>query len=285
MRTALLLATEVPEPVTGELYSVYFGTAFHLGVYVGDGKIVHYLNDDHVYHVSWEQFLEGRMPQHWTYPDLPVVPVEEIVRTALAEVGKTYKYNLLTFNCEHFAIYCKSGGQVKTSRVRADTGEPGNRAETSLAGDGGGAEYAGRGMAGIPPGRSFGKAAFPGDPADRLDRDDVADASEPRIRARLTESGFDVRAPNVFVTTTGENFYQQIGVKGECMSKRALGSRRALGLATMSGRCTHGFSRGSSPPRGGADHDAATTSDHPRSARDCGGPLFRPEPVDHRRGA
>ena len=112
---ALLLATEVPEPVTGELYSVYFGTAFHLGVYVGDGKIVHYLNDDHVYQVSWEQFLEGRMPQHWTYPDLPAVPVEEIVRTALAEVGKTYNYHLLTFNCEHFAIYCKSGGRVKTS--------------------------------------------------------------------------------------------------------------------------------------------------------------------------
>jgi uncharacterized membrane protein HdeD (DUF308 family) len=112
---ARLLATEVPEPVTGELYSVYFGTAFHLGVYVGDGKIVHYLNDDHVYQVSWEQFLEGRMPQHWTYPDLPVVPVEEIVRTALAEVGTIYKYNLLAFNCEHFAIYCKSGGRVKTS--------------------------------------------------------------------------------------------------------------------------------------------------------------------------
>ena len=112
---ALLLATEVPEPVTGELYSVYFGTAFHLGVYVGDGKIVHYLNDNHVYHVSWEQFLEERMPQHWTYPDLPVVPVDEIVQTALSEVGKTYTYNFLTFNCEHFAIYCKSGGRAKTS--------------------------------------------------------------------------------------------------------------------------------------------------------------------------
>jgi hypothetical protein len=66
---AVLLATGMPEPVTGELYSVYYGTAFHLGVYVGGGKIVHYLNDDHVYHVSWEEFLDGRMPQHWTYPD------------------------------------------------------------------------------------------------------------------------------------------------------------------------------------------------------------------------
>ena len=113
---ALLLATRVPEPVTGELYSVYFGTAFHLGVYVGEGKIVHFLNDNHVYHVSWEQFLEERMPQHWTYPDLPMAPVEDIVRTALSEVGKTYTYSFLTFNCEHFAIYCKSAGRAKTSQ-------------------------------------------------------------------------------------------------------------------------------------------------------------------------
>jgi hypothetical protein len=112
---AALLATGVPQPVTGELYSVYFGTAFHLGVYVGEGEIVHYLDDDHVYQVTWDQFLEGRMPQHWTYPDLPEVPAEEVVRTALAEVGKTYKYSFLAFNCEHFAIFCKSGGRVNTS--------------------------------------------------------------------------------------------------------------------------------------------------------------------------
>ena len=79
----------MPEPERAELYAVYFGTAFHLGVYIGDGKVVHYLNDDHVHEVTWEQFLEGRTPQHWTYPDLPPLPAEEVVATALAEVGKT----------------------------------------------------------------------------------------------------------------------------------------------------------------------------------------------------
>ncbi len=112
---AALLATEVPEPVTGELYSVYFGSAFHLGVFVGDGHIVHYLDDNLVHHVTWQQFLEGRMPQHWTYPDLPTLPVDEVVGTAHSEVGKSYPYSLLTFNCEHFAIFCKSGGRTKTS--------------------------------------------------------------------------------------------------------------------------------------------------------------------------
>ncbi len=103
------------EPEAGELYAVYFGTAFHLGVYIGDGEIVHYLNDNHVHRVTWERFLEDRIPQHWTYPDLTPVPVPTIAETALSEVGKTYPYSLLKFNCENFAIYCKSGGRTRTS--------------------------------------------------------------------------------------------------------------------------------------------------------------------------
>jgi uncharacterized membrane protein HdeD (DUF308 family) len=113
---SLVYETALLNPEVAELYAVYFGTAFHLGVYVGDGMVVHYLDDNHVYHVTWEQFLEGRIPHHWTYPDLPEVPTETVVMTALSEVGKTYPYNLLTFNCEHFAIFCKSGGLTKTSK-------------------------------------------------------------------------------------------------------------------------------------------------------------------------
>jgi len=112
----LLYEVECPEPIPGELYAVYFGTAFHLGVYIGDGEVVHYLNDNHVYRVTWPRFLEGRVPQHWTYPDLEQEPLDRIVATALSEVGKTYPYNLLSFNCEHFAIYCKSAGKTRSSR-------------------------------------------------------------------------------------------------------------------------------------------------------------------------
>lgn len=115
-QNALLYEAEMPEPKTGELYAVYFGTAFHLGVFIGNGEIVHYLNDNHVYRVTWEQFLENCVPQHWTYPDLDIVPLKSIVTTALAEVGKTYPYNLLTFNCENFAIFCKSAGKTKYSK-------------------------------------------------------------------------------------------------------------------------------------------------------------------------
>jgi uncharacterized membrane protein HdeD (DUF308 family) len=114
--TVLLYEAETIIPQTGELYAVYFGTAFHLGVSIGNGEIVHYLNDNHVYRVTWEQFLEGRSPEHWTYPDLESIPVELVVSTALSEVGKTYEYSLLRFNCEHFAIYCKTGGKSRYSK-------------------------------------------------------------------------------------------------------------------------------------------------------------------------
>lgn len=112
----LLYEAAVIEPVTGELYAVYFGTAFHLGVSIGDGEVVHYLNDNFVHRLTWEQFLEGREPRHWTYPDVEAAPIDRIIATALSEVGKEYPYNLLTFNCEHFAIFCKSGGATRSSR-------------------------------------------------------------------------------------------------------------------------------------------------------------------------
>ncbi len=114
--SAVVYEGVMPAPEIGELYAVYFGTAFHLGVYIGDGEIVHYLNDNFVYRVTWEKFLEGRMPEHWTYPDLPMVHAEDVVRTALSEVGKTYPYNLLKFNCENFAVFCKSGGTTHSSK-------------------------------------------------------------------------------------------------------------------------------------------------------------------------
>ena len=41
--SSLLYDAEMPAPETGELYAVYFGTAFHLGVYIGNGEIVHLL--------------------------------------------------------------------------------------------------------------------------------------------------------------------------------------------------------------------------------------------------
>ncbi|MFO0955426.1 MAG: lecithin retinol acyltransferase family protein [Candidatus Saccharibacteria bacterium] len=100
----------------GELYACYFGSGFHLGVYIGNNEVVHYRDDSIVHRTSWEEFLRGREPQHWRYPDIKVAPVDVVVKTAKAQAGKKMKYNLITNNCEHFAIYCKTGGAQRDSR-------------------------------------------------------------------------------------------------------------------------------------------------------------------------
>ncbi len=131
---ALVYESAPLSPETGEAYAVYFGTAFHLGVFIGNGEVVHYLNDNHVYRVPWDQFVAGRPPEHWTYPDLAPIAAEVVVQTALSEVGKTYQYNLLKFNCEHFAIYCKSGGRTYNSVYAQIAGGAANVAMHPLLG-------------------------------------------------------------------------------------------------------------------------------------------------------
>src|SRR5262249_28970675 len=124
--TALVYEAVALVPEVGEAYAVYFGTAFHLGVYIDMNEVVHYLDDNFVHRATWDTFLEGRDPEHWTYPDLEHVPAEIVVRTALSEVGKSYPYDLLRFNCEHFAIFCKSGGATRSSKYAQVAGSVAN---------------------------------------------------------------------------------------------------------------------------------------------------------------
>ena len=100
----------------GELYACYFGAAFHLGVYIGNNEVVHYRDDSIVHRTSWEEFLRGREPQHWVYPDIVPVSTATVIETALSKVGPGKKYNVITNNCEHFAIYCKTGGASRSSQ-------------------------------------------------------------------------------------------------------------------------------------------------------------------------
>jgi uncharacterized membrane protein HdeD (DUF308 family) len=114
-----IIFTEIePEVVRrkrGELYACYFGSGFHLGVYIGNNEVVHYRDDSIVHRTSWEEFLRGREPQHWVYPDIKSAPVNVVIKTAIAQAGKKMKYNLIYNNCEHFAIYCKTGGKDRDS--------------------------------------------------------------------------------------------------------------------------------------------------------------------------
>jgi|GEM_PF-1293495 len=103
------------EPVPGEAYAVFFGHAFHLGIYVGEGEVVHFLETKEVLLTTWEEFLGGRLPQHWEYPDIEKRPAEEVCRFAREQVGGTLPYGFFSFNCEHFAIWCLSTGESRLS--------------------------------------------------------------------------------------------------------------------------------------------------------------------------
>ncbi len=104
------------EKIPGELYAVFIGNAFHLGVYVGDNCVVDFRDDNMVQMVTWERFLLGRDPQHREYPDLDPISAEDVCKMARKLVGTQHKYEFLTFNCEHFAVWCKSGGKTRYSK-------------------------------------------------------------------------------------------------------------------------------------------------------------------------
>ena len=114
-----IIFTEIEPQVVkrkkGELYACYFGSGFHLGVYIGNNEVVHYRDDSIVHRTSWEEFLRGREPQHWVYPDIKAAPIDVVIKTAISQAGKTMKYNLISNNCEHFALYCKTGGKSRDS--------------------------------------------------------------------------------------------------------------------------------------------------------------------------
>ncbi|MGF1580733.1 MAG: HdeD family acid-resistance protein [Gemmataceae bacterium] len=104
------------EPVAGEAYAVFIGNAFHLGLYIGDNTIIDFRDDNLVHKVTWEQFLIGRDPVHWEYPDLDDVPFESVRKAALEEVDKTHQYDFLNFNCESFVVWIKSLRKTTVSK-------------------------------------------------------------------------------------------------------------------------------------------------------------------------
>ncbi|MGF1509836.1 MAG: lecithin retinol acyltransferase family protein [Myxococcota bacterium] len=104
------------EPKLGEAYAVYIGNAFHLGLYAGQGDVVDYRNDNKVHLCAWDEFLLGRRPVRWEYPDLPAESPERVAAFAREQVDSTHPYDLMTWNCEHFVIWCKSLGRTSRSR-------------------------------------------------------------------------------------------------------------------------------------------------------------------------
>ena len=94
---------------------------FHHGIYVGNGRMIHYAGwcrGTHglVEEVPLEQFTEGHR-----YSIGPMPPDrragEDIVRRARSRLGER-RYHLLRNNCEHFCNWCQLG-ECRSEQVEA----------------------------------------------------------------------------------------------------------------------------------------------------------------------
>lgn len=93
----------------------------HYGIYIGRGRIVHYSSthgefdrhEDSTVHIS---SLEEFLRKEKTYYRVEIregkgytlFSPEETVERALSRLGEK-SYSILTNNCEHFAMWCKTG--------------------------------------------------------------------------------------------------------------------------------------------------------------------------------
>jgi Lecithin retinol acyltransferase len=94
------------------LITPWFGIAHH-GIYVGDGKVVHYgalmydIIRKPVEEVTLAQFAEGR-PVFVVEHGEECVATDEAIRRARSRLGEK-RYRLLSNNCEHFVEWCLHG--------------------------------------------------------------------------------------------------------------------------------------------------------------------------------
>jgi len=85
----------------------------HHGIYVGDGKVVHYaglcraLVRGPVEEVSTEEFADGQTV-HVKIGDAVLYSAAAIVERARSRLGEN-RYRLTTNNCEHFCEWCLRG--------------------------------------------------------------------------------------------------------------------------------------------------------------------------------
>jgi hypothetical protein len=106
-------AAQRPEPALGSHLVTPRRGYLHHGIYVGDGKVVHYAGLAGGFHrgpveeVLLAQFTGGRPV--WVKSHAPSsFECREVIQRARSRVGEDC-YRLLTNNCEHFCEWCLRG--------------------------------------------------------------------------------------------------------------------------------------------------------------------------------
>jgi len=109
----------------GDVIYVNRGLYKHYGIYNNDKSIIHFSPDSgkeinskdaYIRETSLAAFLRGGRLKIDTSVK-PCFPPEEIVRRALCLVGSNKsEYNLIFYNCEHFAYWCATDN-LKSKQV------------------------------------------------------------------------------------------------------------------------------------------------------------------------
>jgi hypothetical protein len=99
-------------PIGSQIVTPRWGYLHH-GIYVGDGKVVHYaglcfgIHRGPVEEVTLSRFAGGRLV--WIRSDgASMFDPQETVRRARSRLGED-RYRLFTNNCEHFCEWCLRG--------------------------------------------------------------------------------------------------------------------------------------------------------------------------------
>ncbi|MBQ7168742.1 MAG: lecithin retinol acyltransferase family protein [Synergistaceae bacterium] len=97
----------------------------HYGVYVGNGRVIHYTDEGggdfkgKVQETSLATFLDGADGYFVCELDPDdyeqIYSPEDTVKRAREKLGEE-DYNFFTHNCEHFAVWCKTG-EARSSQV------------------------------------------------------------------------------------------------------------------------------------------------------------------------
>jgi len=109
------------ELVPGSRLIVRRRAYFHHGIYIGNGRVIHYAGwvrgtRGLVEEATLEEFAEGQ-PYHIGRMPPDRRAGEDVVRRAHSRLGER-RYNLLRNNCEHFCNWCQLG-ECRSEQVEA----------------------------------------------------------------------------------------------------------------------------------------------------------------------
>lgn len=209
-----------PYPLPGDHIRVRRGLYEHHGIYVGDGRVVHFSGVNRgkqsasIRLTTLERFAAGDPVEVVAYAT--PTPVHEVLARAVSRLNES-GYHLLFNNCEHFARWCQTG-QHQSAQVAIATAHAagaGGSAAATLAGTGivsaaaaaglSGAAGTMSGLAGVGGAVGMGAAAgipilgaLPGAAATaamhRAFRDDAALPQDERLARKRARAGASVGA-------------------------------------------------------------------------------------------